>query len=159
MSDKGLGARVQAGFALSMPRTSRLLRTCPRSHDRVAAEENARRRDIFDSVSCGLNCLLEKGAVLPRRRACQGGNSSTGDRLLNPPVNNSGDPAPLASEALAWVIRLHSGAATSDDAKVLAQWRGIDPEHETAFRDAIKLWRTFGAAARTLVPSRRNAEP
>ncbi len=49
------------------------------------------------------------------------------------------------------MIRLHSGAATSDDADALAQWRGKTPEHEAAFRDAVKLWRTFGDATRRLV--------
>lgn len=59
--------------------------------------------------------------------------------------------APLLREALAWVIRLHSGAATSDDAEALDLWRHTDPEHEAAFRDAVKLWRTFGEETRRLV--------
>ncbi len=116
-------------------------------------------RVIFDSVSCGLDCLLEEGTQLPRRRWRQGGNSTTGDRVLNPPVNDASDRNSLASEAVAWVIRLHSGAATLDDAEALAQWRRISPDHETAFRDALKLWRAFGGAARELLPPRRMSEP
>ncbi len=65
---------------------------------------------------------------------------------------------PVLREALAWVIRLHSGTATSDDAEALAQWRRISPGHETAFRDAVKLWRTFGEATRALVAQNEEAQ-
>ncbi|MGO9673700.1 MAG: FecR domain-containing protein [Methylocella sp.] len=61
----------------------------------------------------------------------------------------------LLTEALAWVIRLHSGDATSDDADALGQWRGRSPEHEAAFRDAVSLWRTFGDATRRLVAEKQ----
>jgi transmembrane sensor len=57
---------------------------------------------------------------------------------------------PLLRQALAWVIRLHSGAATSDDAAALALWRQRSAEHEAAFRDAVRLWRGFGEATREL---------
>jgi transmembrane sensor len=61
----------------------------------------------------------------------------------------------LLTEALAWVIRLHSGDATSDDAATLEQWRRKCPEHEAAFRDAVSLWRTFGDATRKLVAEKQ----
>jgi transmembrane sensor len=70
---------------------------------------------------------------------------------LTAPDDIPTDLEPLLREALAWVIRLHSGAATSDDADALEQWRRRSPDHETAFRDAVKLWSTFGAATRRLV--------
>ncbi len=54
------------------------------------------------------------------------------------------------------MIRLHSGSATSDDADALEQWRRTSPEHETAFRDAVKLWRTFGDGARRLAAENEN---
>lgn len=57
---------------------------------------------------------------------------------------------PLLRQALAWVIRLHSGEATSEDADALGVWRRHSAEHEAAFRDAVRLWRTFGEAARKL---------
>ncbi|WP_316203254.1 FecR family protein [Bradyrhizobium sp. SZCCHNS3051] len=53
-------------------------------------------------------------------------------------------------QALAWVIRLHSGEATSDDATALTSWRQRSPEHEAAFRQAVTLWRGFGDATRKL---------
>ena len=71
---------------------------------------------------------------------------------------------PLLRQALAWVIRLHSGAATSDDAAALTLWRQRSPEHELAFRDAVRLWRRLGEAARELAdesgrPQLRQVEP
>ncbi|WP_245258344.1 FecR family protein [Rhodopseudomonas palustris] len=54
-------------------------------------------------------------------------------------------------QALAWVIRLNSGGATSDDAAALALWRKRGPEYEDAFREAVQFWRTFGEATRELV--------
>jgi hypothetical protein len=125
----------------------------------VVADGNMLDRVIFDSVSCGLDCLLEEGTQLPRRLGRQGGNGTTGDRVLNPPVNDASDRNSLASEAVVWVIRLHSGAATSHDAEALAQWRRISSDHATAFRDALKLWRAFGDAARDLLPLGRMSEP
>jgi transmembrane sensor len=61
------------------------------------------------------------------------------------------DLDPLLRQALAWVIRLHSGSATADDAAALELWRSRSPEHETAFRDAVKLWRDLGDATRKLI--------
>ena len=58
---------------------------------------------------------------------------------------------PLLRQALAWVIRLNSGMATSDDAAALELWRGRSAEHEAAFRDAVRLWRSLGEATRELV--------
>ncbi|MCA1457909.1 FecR domain-containing protein [Bradyrhizobium sp. BRP22] len=57
---------------------------------------------------------------------------------------------PLLRQALAWVIRLQSGAATSEDAAALGLWREQSAEHEAAFRDAVGLWRSFGEATRKL---------
>lgn len=63
--------------------------------------------------------------------------------------------SPVLREALAWVIRLHSGAATSDDAAALDLWRRSSTEHEAAFREAIRLWRAFGEGARKLVAEKQ----
>src|SRR3974377_1873781 len=58
---------------------------------------------------------------------------------------------PLLREALAWVIRLNSGTATTDDAAALALWRAQSPEHEAAFGEAVRLWRDLGQATRELL--------
>ncbi len=60
---------------------------------------------------------------------------------------------PLLRDALAWVIRLHSGAATAEDGEAVQQWRLTSPQHEDAFRQAVKLWRTFGEGIRTIEAS------
>lgn len=61
---------------------------------------------------------------------------------------------PLLQQALAWVVRLNSGTATSDDAAALALWRSRSAEHEAAFRDAVRLWRSLGEATRQFVAER-----
>lgn len=66
---------------------------------------------------------------------------------------------PLLKEALAWVIRLYSGRATTDDAEAIKQWRATSPEHEEAFRDAVKLWRTLGEEARNRYLAGHTASP
>jgi ferric-dicitrate binding protein FerR (iron transport regulator) len=82
---------------------------------------------------------------------------------LNAPDDIPADLATLLREALAWVICLHSGAATTDEAEALAQWRRTSPDHDAAFRDAVELWRRFGdaarAAARGQAPLPRIAKP
>ena len=53
---------------------------------------------------------------------------------------------PLTRDALAWVARLKSGEATVADAEQLLDWRHKSPEHERAFRDAVRCWRALGTA-------------
>jgi len=68
--------------------------------------------------------------------------------VVTAPDDDSLELTPLHREALAWVIRLHSGAATTEDAEAIARWRQASPEHEQAFRDAIGLWRHMGDLTR-----------
>jgi transmembrane sensor len=65
----------------------------------------------------------------------------------------------LLKEALAWVIRLHSGEATQEDGAAVKRWRQQSEEHEQAFRDAVKLWRAFGDATRAVAVPTIVAEP
>jgi transmembrane sensor len=64
---------------------------------------------------------------------------------------------PVLRQALAWVIRLNSGEATAADAAALAQWRQRSPEHEAAFREAVRLWRSLGETVRHLAGEARLA--
>ncbi len=66
---------------------------------------------------------------------------------------------PLLCEALSWVIRLRSGEATDVDLDNLRRWRGMGREHEEAFRDAVRLWRACGEAARQLAEETETASP
>ncbi|GGF47723.1 sigma factor regulator VreR [Aliidongia dinghuensis] len=57
-----------------------------------------------------------------------------------------GAPNPLQGEALEWVIRLTSGAATARDADALQQWRAQSPAHAEALAEAVALRRTLRQA-------------
>lgn len=59
----------------------------------------------------------------------------------------------LKSEATAWVVRLTSGAATTEDAEALRRWRALSPDHDRAFREAARLWKALGGE-KTLAPRR-----
>lgn len=55
------------------------------------------------------------------------------------------DLSPLAREALHWVIRLTSGAATHEDARAFQAWRDQGPEHVGAWKEAVGLRQTLRA--------------
>jgi transmembrane sensor len=57
----------------------------------------------------------------------------------------SGD-GPLAVEATAWLLRLASGEATSEDAAALQRWRSQSSAHRQAFAEAKLLWEVLGPA-------------
>ncbi len=46
----------------------------------------------------------------------------------------------ISDEALRFVVRLHSGAATAADRKAFAAWRALSREHEAAAGEAEALW-------------------
>ncbi len=54
----------------------------------------------------------------------------------------------LQREALDWVIRLTSGAATVEDADALQKWRGLSAAHARAFAEAARLRRSLRDAVR-----------
>jgi transmembrane sensor len=56
--------------------------------------------------------------------------------------NTAGD------QALAWVMRLASGTATTADAEALRRWRGESAAHRLAFAEAKLLWDALGPAAK-----------
>ncbi|MFZ2980899.1 MAG: FecR domain-containing protein, partial [Sphingobium sp.] len=53
---------------------------------------------------------------------------------------------PLLKEALGWVVRLSSGAATEADARAFEAWRAQGPAHAAAFREAT----AFSKAVRAM---------
>ncbi|MGO4843128.1 FecR/PupR family sigma factor regulator, partial [Rhizobiaceae sp. 2RAB30] len=50
----------------------------------------------------------------------------------------------LRREAVAWVARVTSGDAGTDDAEELAVWRSLSPDHEEAYREAVTVWKAMG---------------
>ncbi len=61
-------------------------------------------------------------------------------------LENEPDRAGLQQEALRWLSRLTSGAATEMDRAAFVRWRSQGPEHEAAFRQALKVWQDVGLA-------------
>lgn len=52
----------------------------------------------------------------------------------------------LKREATAWIVRITSGVATTDDADALLRWRAHSPAHEAAFQASVRLWKNLGPA-------------
>jgi transmembrane sensor len=71
------------------------------------------------------------------------------------PADQSSDIAPAMREAIAWVVRLQSGEATTLDAEEFVRWRNGCPENEAAFEQAIRLWRGFETVGATADGSSR----
>lgn len=60
-------------------------------------------------------------------------------------VLNDGFDA-LTRKATSFIVRLHSGAATVEDAEALTRWRNLSAEHERAFVEASTLWSNLAPA-------------
>lgn len=52
----------------------------------------------------------------------------------------------LSDQAIDWIVRLHSGAATDQDHAAWAAWRDLSPAHAVAAEDAERLWLGIGSA-------------
>jgi transmembrane sensor len=67
----------------------------------------------------------------------------------------------LTREAVAWLLRLTSGEATSEDAEEFKRWHAQSPDHAAAWSEAVRLWRTLGPALKELQPQehRLSARP
>ncbi len=59
----------------------------------------------------------------------------TQDSPRNPPPSTE-----VSDEALRFVVKLHSGAATLADRRQFQAWRAQNPEHEAAAQEAEALW-------------------
>src|SRR5262245_21801158 len=62
-------------------------------------------------------------------------------------LQNEPDRNGLEEEALHWLSRLTSGAATEADREAFMRWRAQGPEHEQAFQNGLRLWKGVGFAA------------
>jgi transmembrane sensor len=50
----------------------------------------------------------------------------------------------LADEALAWLVKLHSGRASDEDVRQCEAWRAKSSVHRMAYQEAEGLWRDVG---------------
>ena len=57
-----------------------------------------------------------------------------------PPDSSS----PLVDEALAWLVRIHSGQASEEERRACTAWRMQSSAHHLAYAEAEKLWRDIG---------------
>jgi len=60
----------------------------------------------------------------------------------------------LKRAARRWVTQLVSGEATIADAEALKRWRQQSSAHETAYAEAIRLWKNLGPGGRTFIARR-----
>jgi len=60
---------------------------------------------------------------------------------MNELADTQADPV---EEALHWIVRLNSGAATSEDAAAYAAWRAENARHAQAADEAERLWAAMG---------------
>lgn len=73
-------------------------------------------------------------------------------------------PKDLSDQALAWIVRLHSGEAGKADRAAFHAWRGQSADHEAAAREAESLWSDASELHRDPVtslirPGRRRGGP
>lgn len=66
---------------------------------------------------------------------------------MTEPTNETPDLDPLTRDALAWVLRLRSGEATTADLEALQRWRDQSSDHDAAFKQAATLWKDLRTAA------------
>jgi transmembrane sensor len=75
-----------------------------------------------------------------------------------PPRSTVSDQSTPKDQAMAWVVRLASGTATTEDAEALRRWRSQNPLHRQAFAEAKLLWEALGAAAEEVAPRLQASE-
>lgn len=68
-------------------------------------------------------------------------------------------PSSLEDDALAWVVRLHSGHTSDQDRRACEAWQRVSPAHQHAFLEASTLWEEIGHANPTLPSTSRIVRP
>ncbi|OYW44769.1 MAG: hypothetical protein B7Z33_10180 [Sphingomonadales bacterium 12-68-11] len=66
--------------------------------------------------------------------------------LMTPDAQSMGEMHGPSAQALAWLVRLHSGEATREDLAAFGAWRGSDAANEAAYRETLSTWRLLGPA-------------
>jgi transmembrane sensor len=79
--------------------------------------------------------------------AAHAGQAMMGERRT---MTSDGKPGEvdtaLSDEAIDWMVKLHSGRATTDDRAAFAAWRRTSNEHERAAGEAETIWHGLGKA-------------
>ena len=65
----------------------------------------------------------------------------------------------LEQEAVAWMVRLHSGETTESDRRAVNEWRSRSEAHEHAFQKVERLWRSLQPLQRTWCSSTHQTVP
>ena len=60
------------------------------------------------------------------------------------PPDSSATSSPLVDDALAWLVKIHSGHASEEDRRACDLWRTSSPAHGQAYEEAEALWRDVG---------------
>jgi transmembrane sensor len=60
------------------------------------------------------------------------------------PPDPSATSSSLVDDALAWLVKLHSGQASDEDRQACEAWRTSSPAHNHAYVEAEALWRDIG---------------
>ena len=63
---------------------------------------------------------------------------------------------PLLRQALDWVVKLKTGEPTRRDLDELLRWRESNPDHDAAFKRAVRIYRLAGMASAAAETSRLN---
>lgn len=66
------------------------------------------------------------------------------------PVTDAHRSDALLEQALDWIVRLKTGEPTRADVEALQCWRAQSADHEEAFKEAARIFRHAGIAAREL---------
>lgn len=74
---------------------------------------------------------------------------------MNGTGQSGGGQDHLFGEALDWIARLLGGEAGEEDIEALLRWCSQGPEHEAAFKDAVRLWHHLAIAAWELAGEER----
>ncbi len=76
-----------------------------------------------------------------------------------PDATSPQSPSSLTDEALAWLVRIHSGHASEAERLACEAWRTQSPAHDLAYQEAEALWHEIGLPPSSGVPRLSDARP
>lgn len=76
-----------------------------------------------------------------------------------PDATSPQSPSSLTDEALAWLVRIHSGHASDADRLACEAWKTQSPAHDLAYQKAEALWYEIGLTPASGVPRLPDSSP